>query len=335
MLILLHLNRNTLLFIIPDPGAGAYPSLLQLLTPSLLRQCQCLHPTDEDTEVKDSAPCRTAMMCELELWGQWEEGGPVKLSSSWFWSSALPPSHLQFTVTGDMNKWGLQCWQRDGGVHVIITRVGTSVCCPAVTLLLPDLHSFSLIKVLPPDCLGDFWQTYVVITSSPHFSHPQEGARLLQSEQQKMSSKNAKIAWREGAALGYEGHVIWGACGCQYLPPTRHLMSRPAGKRLPYDPIIKQVHPGGSSLVNIKEENEDSGHYLAQGFSLLSCPPAPRPVFFLCPPGGNLFAVKLFRAAEERICFCTGPFQRSSVNNKYTQEFLEPSLLWWGHLSLR
>lgn len=135
------------------------------------------------------------------------------------------------------------------GVHVIITRVGTSVCCPAVTLLLPALHSFSLIKVLPPDCLGDFWQTHVVITSSPHFSHPQEGARLPQSEQQKMSSKNAKIAWREGAALGYEGHVIWAACGCQCLPPTRHLMSRPAGKRLPYDPIIKQVHPGGSSLA--------------------------------------------------------------------------------------
>lgn len=241
MLILLHLNRNTLPFIIPDPGAGASPCLLQLLTPSLLRQCQCLHPTD--------ACCHTAMMCELELWRQWEEGSPVKPSSSWFWSSALPPSRLQFTVTGDVNKWGLQCWQRDGGVHVIVTPVGTSVCCPAVTLLLPVLRSFSLIKVLPPDRLGDFWQTHVVITSSPHFSHPQEGARLPQSEQRKMSSKNAKIAWREGAALGYEGHVIWAACGCQCLPPTHHLMSRPAGKRLPYDPIIKQVHPGGSSLA--------------------------------------------------------------------------------------
>lgn len=87
----------------------------------------------------------------------------------------------------------------------------------------------------------------------------------------KTSYKNAKLAWREGPASGCEWHVIWAADGCQCLPPTPHLMSRPAGKHLLYDSIIKQVHQGGSSLVNIKEKNEDSGHYLAHRLSLY-CP---------------------------------------------------------------
>lgn len=56
------------------------------------------------------------------------------------------------------------------------------------------------------------------------------------------------------------------------LPPTLHLMGRPVGKRLLCDSIIKQDHPGSSSLANTKEKTEDSGHYLAHRLSLRCCP---------------------------------------------------------------
>lgn len=128
----------------------------------------------------------------------------------------------------------------------------------------------------------------------------------------KTTYKNAKIAWRKG--------LPWNVSDMSFEQPMDVSASLPhstwradlsaSGSFM--IPIIKQVHLGGSSLANIKEKNEESGPYLAHRFSLLCCPPA----CFSLPLRGNLFAVKLLKSAGERICSCTCPFQRSSINNK-------------------
>lgn len=137
-------------------------------TPNLLRECQCLHFTDEDTW------SHTVVMCELELWA---ERGRQSTETQFF----LVLKFSSATISSPVHSHR-ECEQiralalAEGlGVHVIIPRMGTSCFCPAV-ILCPALHSFSLIKVLPSDCRGDFWQTHILVTSSPHFSHP---VRLL------------------------------------------------------------------------------------------------------------------------------------------------------------
>lgn len=204
-------------------------------------------------------------------------------------SSAPPPLH--FIVMG---MWTVR---RHGSVHVnIITPpVSPSLHLPLRFLPCAYFHWLQCSPSLPGWCFTN--------SGSGHW------LSLFQPEHQKRNHRSAEIAWREGPALGCEWHISWAADECQRcLPPTLHLTGRPVGKSLLCDSIIKQAHPGSSSLANTKETQKRGLWPLfgTQAFTTVLSPAR-----FLYPPGGSLFAVKLLRAGGERICSCTCPFLRS------------------------